>query len=362
MPNNRVNVVRNRRLIQVAPRRPSEEVARAERMPEPVPQTEAVRIQLAEQDMLDKWKSLGGAPGEQKTIGTAGLIRAGQGFYREYTNGRIYSRHGSAAFYVYGAIGNRYIELNGTDSWLGWPTSDEQPFAEGGRATMFQNGAIYWWPDTGAIDLKDIAVRYTGLVCFGETDSEQDLGGLAPGASDEPYVFFGVVAAEISSSPATPIYEDVDAGESRADNIEMYRGLPVGMAVSAVLMEHDTGNPDTYREGIRKGVEEGAKRVAQVVAYVPYVGPFIAPIAEEVLKEIGPEIVEALNDVLDTKDDHIGTVTFQVTAKEMVTMARRPLITERGIQHHKSSPLITGADDSPGAGASYKVYVAVQAV
>jgi hypothetical protein len=93
----------------------------------------------------------------------------------------------------------------------------------------FEHGAIYWWPDSGAIELVNIVVRYTGLYCFGETDNDQLSGG------DEPYVIFGVIPPPPAASyeKHTGIYgqpEDqfgsVDAGDSREDNIELYRGLP----------------------------------------------------------------------------------------------------------------------------------------
>ena len=60
---------------------------------------------------------------------------------------------------VYGAILSRYAELGGAAGWLGGPVTDEQDFSEGGRVSMFQHGAIYWWPDTGAIELRQVAFR-----------------------------------------------------------------------------------------------------------------------------------------------------------------------------------------------------------
>ena len=51
----------------------------------------------------------------------------------------------------------------------------------------FQKGAIYWWPDTGAIQFGNISLQYKGLYCFGETDKLS--------SADKPYVIFGVVPA-----------------------------------------------------------------------------------------------------------------------------------------------------------------------
>ena len=78
---------------------------------------------------------------------------------------------------------------------LGYPISDEMDFAEGGRVSIFQNGSIYWWPDTGPILLKEVIVNYTGFICFGETDEFSD--------SDEPYVIFGVISPDGTSTSKT---------------------------------------------------------------------------------------------------------------------------------------------------------------
>ena len=83
--------------------------------------------------------------------------------------------------------------------------SDEEKFdEEGGRVSRFDNGAIYWWVDVGAIELNDVVVHYTGLGCFDTTTG--------PG-SDEPYVVLGALAPG-GIQIRTQIYEDVDGGEA----------------------------------------------------------------------------------------------------------------------------------------------------
>lgn len=320
---------------------------------------EIARRRKAEEEINRKWTSLGGAPGGP--IGDPMAI--GVGYYREYVNGRIYYRPGHPPFHVYGAIGDKYTLLGGPDSWLGWPTSDEQPFDEGGRASTFEHGAIYWWPDTGAIELGDIVVRYTGLACFAETKD----GTFS--AHDEPYVVLGVVPRVgydlpgKSSSVRTKIYgEDddphggVDEGDSRIDNIELYRGLPYGLSLEVTLFEHDFGDPDKYRGIISGAVAEGSKAVTAASATVPVVGPFLALGVGALLKEIGPVLVKAINDLFDTEDDYVGAVSFPVTPKAMVTMARTPPKDFRAIEWDMESPFINGD------GGSYKVYIDIQAV
>jgi len=304
----------------------------------------------AERHIQSKWNSLGGAPGAPTVAGLKGVVTIGDGFYREYAGGRIYYQAGLGAFWVYGYIGNRYTEIGGPNSWLGFPTSDEAPFFDG-RGSTFQHGAIYWWQDTGAIELGDVIVRYAGLACFGETNELSD--------SDEPYVLFGVVSPfpERNTAPRTRVYEDVDAGDSREDTIELYRGLPYGLSLTTVLMEHDLSDPDKYQESVKIGVERASDAVALGIGAVPYVGPFVAPVARVILKAIAPDIVEFIDDeIIGAPDDHIGTVVFDVSPRDMVRLTRVERQNFRGILWHLDSPLISDGS------ASYKVYIDIQAV
>lgn len=305
---------------------------------------------FADVAITDKWKALGGAPGAPRIAGDAGLVKLASGYYREYADGRIYNEPSIGdAFWVHGAINDKYNQLGGPSSWLGWPTSDEADFVDG-RGSRFQNGAIYWWADIGAFDLADIIVRYTGLFCFGETNEAS--------ASDEPYAILSVIPTVIDKTltTRTQIYEGVDRGKSREDNIELYRGLPYGLELSTVLMEHDLEDPDKYKETIEKAVEQMSKGAALGLAQIPYVGPFVAPVGEALLKAIGPDLVEGLNNLVGGKDDHIGTVHMFISAKDMVRLARAGRENLNGILWQLDSPLISDGE------ASYKVYLAIEAV
>jgi hypothetical protein len=309
---------------------------------------EAKRRVQAEERINQKAAALG----HNSTQATGSLIASGDGYYRDYVFGRIYYRPGHDAFHVYGNIGMKYAELGGPASWLGWPTSDEVAFAQGGRATTFENGAIYYWPDTGAIELANVTVRYKGLICFGETDWDQG------SSSDEPYLIFGVVPVETEkpSAPRTRIYEDVDGGDTRHDDIELFRGLPYGLSLTVVLMEHDFGDPDQYRSRVEEGVEAAGHGLARAAATIPYVGPLLAAGVEWALSEFGDDIAGALNDGLDTGDDQLGVVSMVITAKDMVTMTRAQLRHEKAIAFHIETPIISGE------GASYKAYFDIHAV
>lgn len=304
------------------------------------------RRRKAEEEINRKLTSLGNAPGAP--IGD--LVEIGSGFYRQYVFGRIYyNLHDGNSFYVYGAIGDRYALLGGPDSWLGWPTAGEQPFPQDGRVSTFANGAIYWWSDTGAIALGNVSVQYKGLYCFGETDELS--------ASDEPYVIFGVVPAPpgLASEAMTQIYTNVDAGDARPDLIELYRGLPYGAAIGVALWENDQGDPNKYREQVQQGVAKVGEAVTTGCAAIPYVGPAAAVGCAALWAEYGDDIVNFVNDdLLGTGDDLIEKWVWQVTAKEMVTMAISSTTDFWGIEYNLESKLISDGE------ASYKVYLAVQ--
>ncbi len=301
-----------------------------------------------------KWSAIGGAPGSPGISGDESYVAAGDGFYRQYAHGRIYYREGVGAFWVHGLIGDRYIQLGASNGWLGWPTSEEQPFTDDGRVSTFQNGAIYWWPNTGPIEMGNVLVRYSGLVCFGETDDQIFSGSTA----DEPYVVLGVVPVVPGQqlTTRTRIFDNVDAGDSREDSLELYRGAPYGLALGVVAMEHDLADPEKYREVIRVGVDKAAAAVKIGVGFIPFVGPFLGPVAEQFLKAVAPDIVEAVNDGLGLGDDLIGKLAWTITAKDMVTMARAGQRNFKGVLYKMESQLI---DQGDGA---YKVYLDIEAL
>jgi hypothetical protein len=293
-----------------------------------------------------KRTSLGDGPGEP----AGDLVKIGSGYYRQYNDGRIYCNLADGTtFWVHRWLDERYTQLDGPDGWLGWPTSDEQDFSEGGRASTFQNGAIYWWPDTGAIELGNISLHYKGLYCFGESNEWS--------SADEPYVVFGVVPAPPgrASDVMTQVYTDVDDGDARPDLIELYRGLPFGLLLGVVLCEQDQGDPNKYREQIKQGVDKVGEAVATGCGMIPIVGVAAGPICKVIWEEVGPEIVAFVNDALGTGDDIIEKWNWIVTAKEMVTMARTPTRDFWGISYNLESKLLSDGD------ASYKVYLTIQA-
>ncbi len=315
------------------------------------PVNDHTMFDLVMQPFRAKHAQLAGAPGAP--LSNRLPENHGSGSRVRYQNGTIYQRADGQCAWVYGRIGERYDQLGAATGWLGMPVSDEVDFSEGGRANRFENGAIYFWPDTGAIDMNQVLVHYTGMYAFAETDAD----GLWT-SSDEPYVVLGVVAPSVQNPPVrSQIYEDVDAGDSRPDLVELYRGLPEGMAISVLLMEHDEGNPEEYKSVVEAGVGAGSAAVVTGLAAVPGLGPFLAPAAAAILEEVGSKIVSAINDLLGTGDDVLGNTVLHLTAKEMIVLATRtPNKDQRGIGWKVATESITGQ------GAEYKVYFGLVAV
>lgn len=287
------------------------------------------------------WERLLGYPLNDETGASDGVGR-----YNHFSNGgSIYWTPQTGANAVYGEIRNKWQSLGWETSYLGYPISDEVDFAEGGRANAFQNGGIYWWPDIGATDLRGVAVHYTGLHCFGETDWDQSSD------SDEPYVILAVTTPEFATTVRTKVYEDVDGGDSRPDNLELYRGAPFGINIAAVLMENDFGDPDRYKAEVQKVVLGVHTAGTIALGLIPLVGPIIAAIAGPSLGALMPAIGGAINDLFDWGDDQIGGIKITLSAKQMVVLATRIGKTEfDGIGFKAETALISGS------GASYKAY------
>jgi hypothetical protein len=270
----------------------------------------------------------------------------GLGRYNHFERGSIYWTYRTGAHEVHGAIRDKWASLGWERSWLGFPTSNEMPFAQDGRVSLFENGAIYWWPDTGAIPLGNIVVRYRGLYCFGESEELS--------SADEPYVVFGVVPSPPTppSQVRTQIYDDVDSGNARPDNMELYRGVPCGMVLAIAMCEHDDGDPNAYLDQVKQGVGLVGKAVSTGCGAL--FGPEAAPVCESIWNQVAPTIVSAVNGALGTGDDLIAKTFWNLTAKEMVTQVGLPLMNWWGIQYHRETELLSDGD------ASYKAYFSIE--
>ena len=272
----------------------------------------------------------------------------------ETTNGSVivHNDDKQAAFEVHGLIAGKWRELGGL-TW-GIPCTDQTNTPDGvGQYNHFNNdtASIYWTEQTGAhsvygeIRKRDVVVQFTGMHCFGETDSDQ----LSTG--DEPYAIVGVTTPQVASTTRTRVYGGIDAGESCPDLVEVYRGRPYGINIASVVMEHDFGDPDKYKDEVQKAVAEAHEFGKQALGYIPAVGPLLAAAAGKFLDKYVPAVGAEVNNWLDSGDDRVGTSTLTLSARDMVLTAARTGNSEfDGIGFKAETDLISGL------GASYKCY------
>jgi hypothetical protein len=189
-----------------------------------------------------------------------------------------------------------------------------------------------------------VVVSYKGIHCFGETDADGILTD-----SDEPYAILSYSSPERANTIRSKIYEDVDAGETRQDFIELYRGKPYGIALNVVVIEHGEGNPDKYRDEVRTVVMTAHKAGVVALRAIPFVGPVLALAAEGFLTGFMPQVADKI--VEHFGDRLLRTSNTVLSAKQMVLLAAKaPVNNFDGVVFKVESQLLSGY------GASYKVY------
>jgi hypothetical protein len=100
----------------------------------------------------ERYRSLGA---EQAFLGypiTDDILTADvSGRYTDFQNGSIYSTTATGAHEVHGMIREKWRAMESERSLLRYPITDETGTPDGiGRYNHFQNGSIYWTPQTGA--------------------------------------------------------------------------------------------------------------------------------------------------------------------------------------------------------------------
>jgi uncharacterized protein with LGFP repeats len=81
----------------------------------------------------------------------------GRGRYRLYQNGAIYYTPQTGAHAVRGPIGNRWLSLGAERSELGYPGGDETIWPDGRRSMTFEHGTIIW--DQQDVPLVEISAH-----------------------------------------------------------------------------------------------------------------------------------------------------------------------------------------------------------
>ncbi|QGU07860.1 LGFP repeat protein [Corynebacterium occultum] len=101
--------------------------------------------------------------GEVPVQGSNSIDGEIHGWVQQFQGGRIYRSPAMEGFQVAsinGVILDKWLELGGTNSELGFPIADEAKTADGvGRFSVFQNGSIYWHPNHGAHPLSGDILR-----------------------------------------------------------------------------------------------------------------------------------------------------------------------------------------------------------
>jgi len=262
----------------------------------------------------ERWKALGGEwiPESDETA-----TPDGAGRYNHFQGGAsIYWHPETGAWGVWGDIRKRWAELGWERSYLGYPTSDEGDIDEGGRANSFQHGWIYWWPDTGAIDLRGVVLTYVGFYAYSESDIDQKTG------SDEPYCIFSMIVPKHDPwTVRTKVYEGVDDNSARPDRIELYRGPAYGMTLGVVGMEKDNGSPDGNRAIVQEAVKTNNEVGKFLFQFIPLVGPIISKVAGPALDGLMPKLGNAIAALLDLGDDVVGEVSVPMSTKRLVKLA-----------------------------------------
>jgi uncharacterized protein with LGFP repeats len=109
----------------------------------------------------DKYAQLGGA---QSFLGQPTtpehVTPNGLGSYRHFQGGSIYwNQTMPVAFEVHGLIREKWAEF-GWENFLGFPVSDELTVAGGrGRTSNFERGVISWTPNTGAHEVHGLILQ-----------------------------------------------------------------------------------------------------------------------------------------------------------------------------------------------------------
>jgi len=81
----------------------------------------------------------------------------GRGRYRLYQHGAIYYTPQTGAHIVHGPIGERWLDLGAEHSELGYPAGDEMTWPDGRRSMTFEHGTIIW--DQHDVPLVEISAR-----------------------------------------------------------------------------------------------------------------------------------------------------------------------------------------------------------
>lgn len=150
----------------------------------------------------------------------------------------------------------------------------------------------------GTLPAIHYTIRYQGLWCQEETDGpgSDEIYVITSGLSINNSINHEVETLRHPLGTQSSHYKDVDSLEKRIGPVAVvYTGSPDTLSLAVVVMEHDYGDPDHYRDDVKTFVD-GA------IAFATYVwGP------AAVLGFFEDSIVDAINWILGTGDDVIDS-------------------------------------------------------
>jgi len=156
-------------------------------------------------------------------------------------------------------------------------------------------------------------IDFAGIYCIKETSWDQSSD------SDEPYVLFTMTDGFNEPwSQSSMVYDDMDSDDDWGPLpalLSLYGqdgpAQPKEISITAVVMEHDFGDPDALKEKVRLGVK-AAQSLAQIYGI---------PVPDAVVNFA----TEIINDLLGTGDDFLGISSFVVEPGGFVYYAQQPL-------------------------------------
>ncbi|WP_165073754.1 LGFP repeat-containing protein [Paludisphaera rhizosphaerae] len=111
--------------------------------------TAATGAHMVNGSVLTRYLALGGPSGALGAPTTDVYNYAGKGSEEDFQGGRLGAVPGGSAFWVYGAILDKYRSLGGITGRLGAPIADEKSDGPA-RVSHFAGGSIYWTSSYGA--------------------------------------------------------------------------------------------------------------------------------------------------------------------------------------------------------------------
>jgi len=138
-------------------------------------------------------------------------------------------------------------------------------------------------------------------------------------SSDEVYGTLNMVPVDGRDAISHKFPGDRDAWDMGEDgqrivalSVPMYMGSPKGLAITASLVEHDSGNIDEYKARAAKALGAAANSAAAAFT----VG--LSAVAATVINDLATALVNAAADVLGADDDAYNPQTLRLNQGDFV--------------------------------------------